>query len=540
MRPDDVRDALGAMASDIAAPHAGVDDVVARGRLRVRRRRLTLTGSVALLLAIVVGAAAIARSGHDARRVESAPTFPQIQVVPQTTTPADDEYVGPVPIPLAFVSPTEGWMCSTPTMEYTTDAGVTWTNVTVPSHPPTAPRLQMPVCAAAPNGYAWMVTTGAGGDGLQVIRVSRAGHSVEQSDLPPLPDDWTVRDLAFADSTHGWAFAQDRAGAATVMFVTTDGGRTWQDEKPVRRATLFASATEGWAVPDISPDQLTHTRNGGRTWDQLSETFRYDGEIRPIAARGDTVVALQTGGVDETVPPSFQVSIDDGDSWIDRSGPSNVEGGSSLPYAAGAVDAGHWQLGAGNRLFTTADQGRTWIQVAEFAGVGQITAVHFLTPDIGFVSATGLGPTASGTVVLQTKDAGDSWSTVDIQAPPMGRNGPINFPGGIIGCPTRPLTPPPSGDPPAGLVDAATAYVGAGPNGWTPDSIVAYRIGDTSKGQFGGLFQFQVGSCGEPTMGNAWAVELHSNGIKGQAYIPRAYLALAHYADGWHVFGNYP
>jgi hypothetical protein len=70
--------------------------------------------------------------------------------------------------------------------------------------------------------------------------------------------------------------------------------------------------------------------------------------------------------------------------------------------------------------------------------------------------------------------------------------------------------------------------------------ITAYHLGDNPKGSFGYLFRYQVGSCGPATMANGWVVEMHGPAIKGRAYIPRAYLAFAHYADGWHVFGRYP
>jgi hypothetical protein len=303
---------------------------------------------------------------------------------------------------------------------------------------------------------------------------------------------------------------------------------------------LFTSSTEGWAVPDIAPNQLTHTLDGGRTWEPSLGAGVDNAELRPLAADGDTVVALATATDGGIVQPSFEVSTDAGNSWIDRPGPADTGGGNTVPFAAGGVDAQHLQLAAGNQLFTTANQGRTWTQVAEFAGISEITEVHFLTPQIGFVAATGTGAASSGTVVLQTNDGGDTWTPVASDAPPLASDATgMNTPGGLFGCPTHPLVPAPPGNPPLGLVEAAVHNIET-TRGWTPvGKPVAYRVGRTA-GSFSEVFNFQIPSCGPETVAASWVVELQgAPGSGGGGSTPQAQVVLANTPDGWRVYGRY-
>src|SRR4029078_10599418 len=131
------------------------------------------------------------------------------------------------------------------------------------------PRVQPPLCAAVSGGDAWMLTASRNASRLQVVHVSRGGRDGETSAFPSLPDDWTVQELSFADSRNGWAFARDAAGAATATYVTGDGGRTWHSETPVRHAPLFETPNIGWAALDIGTVDLTHTSDGGRTWERV-------------------------------------------------------------------------------------------------------------------------------------------------------------------------------------------------------------------------------------------------------------------------------
>src|SRR5690242_19668286 len=100
------------------------------------------------------------------------------------------------------------------------------------------------------------------------------------------------------------------------------------------------------------------------------------------------IVALVSTAGGSRARLSFDVSTDAGATWSMRSAPAAVFGATG-PWPAGAADAAHWQIAFGSKLWTTGDAGRTWRQVADFAGFSAITDVHFVTPETGFVSATG-------------------------------------------------------------------------------------------------------------------------------------------------------
>jgi hypothetical protein len=344
--------------------------------------------------------------------------------------------------------------------------------------------------------------------------------------------------MSFADHEHGWAFVRSAGGGATSTYVTTDGGRNWAIDTPVRHAPLWDAATGGWAALDFSPQEgLTRTTDGGRTWNRVN-LYLAD-TVQPIAANGETVVAFTTATDGVLVRPSFAVTTDGGDSWTERRGPRDVVHDVTASAAATALDADRWWLAAGSRLFATLDGGREWTQIAEFAGISQVTDVHFPTPEIGFVSAIGAGDAANSSVVLRTADGGDTWTTVANHAPGLTRASQVvDFPGGIIGCPTHALAAPPPGDPPPGLIDAAMQNIET-TRGWTPAGTVAYRVGTTA-GSFSEVFDFHVPSCGPGTVDVSWVVELRgAPGTGSGGSTPNAEIVLAYSPDGWHVYGRY-
>jgi hypothetical protein len=141
--------------------------------------------------------------------------------------------------------------------------------------------------------------------------------------------------------------------------------------------------------------------------------------------------------------------------------------------------------------------------------------------------------------VLQTTDGGDTWATVDSDAPPMAPDAKgVNTPGGIFGCPTHPLAAPPAGNPPAGLLDAAAQWARA--NGATVATIDAtYRVGE-KKGGFWEVFNFQIPSCGADTVAASRVVEMHGPiGQGGGGSTDQTQVVLAYSPDGWHVYGRY-
>ena len=91
-----------------------------------------------------------------------------------------------------------------------------------------------------------------------------------------------VQAIAFADSLHGWisvAFGERAAKFSwTVLILTSDGGRTWNESATVPELTnvqmLLVSPSEGWLFgPEVlDGNYLYVTRDGARSWQQVAPT----------------------------------------------------------------------------------------------------------------------------------------------------------------------------------------------------------------------------------------------------------------------------
>jgi photosystem II stability/assembly factor-like uncharacterized protein len=133
------------------------------------------------------------------------------------------------------------------------------------------------------------------------MALDEAEREIELGPNRPLLDVW------FADEQHGYAI-----GAFNYFFVTTDGGRTWQDGSarvpnpevlhlysihPIAEQTLLMAGEFGL---------LLRSRDGGASWEQLE--LDYPGSLFTVTGGyGDAWVAGLRGNV--------FYSADDGDSW---------------------------------------------------------------------------------------------------------------------------------------------------------------------------------------------------------------------------------
>jgi photosystem II stability/assembly factor-like uncharacterized protein len=448
-----------------------------------------------------------------------------------------------VPAQLAFASATEGWICDDP-FEYTTDAfGAVVEKVDIPTAATTATpdSYQDPLCAAAPGGNAWLLRSSGNRDQPEIVRIRSGGADVQAFAFARIARA-TVESISFVDADNGWALVDRSAHGQPDLYRTRDGGATWsvllRGNAPLWGQLDFRDTRNGWASGYVLP-KLANTTDGGRSWRAVDvPTPNGSTQFAPVVpalVKGNVVVAYGGWNTDtgSQLRPFVDVSIDGGRTWSLRSGPASVAvPGGAATRIFGAADASHWALAAANRLYVTDDGGKTWIERARFAGIYQIEDIAFLDPNVIFVSGLG-DPLRRSTVVLKTSDGGETWTTIDEQSPigPPGDVAP--FPGGIIGCPTRPLTP---GLPTTAIAQAALAYVKF-PN---PTVSAVYR-GSSEEGDFGRIFSFNVGSCGPDVLDNIWVAYVHGVPNAGQGgSTARVGLALAHYADGWHVFGRYP
>jgi photosystem II stability/assembly factor-like uncharacterized protein len=490
-------------------------------------------------------------SGMIVRTTDSGRTWTDV-----TNGAAPEPSTSAVPSQLAFASDSEGWICGKqPT--YTTDdfdysgAGtksVTIAEATSPQN--TEVSAQQPLCATLPGGNLWLVRGSSHQYESEIVRIQSGGTETSVIRFAPKPFGRIVS-LDFVDAEHGWALVQ-RDGATphdsyvtNDLYSTGDGGVNWSRllaDAPIAAPLDFTSTTSGWASAREN-GSLKTTDDAGITWHGVNVPTKTapgsSTRVWPVFARDDVVVAQGTTSTGNFDQPFFAVSTDRGATWALRAGPSVSVQRTGEASAFGAADADHWAVGARNRLFVTDDGGGTWTEKQQFAGVRGIWYVA--RPSVNAMLVSGYGDARqTSTVVLGTTDAGASWRIVDVSAPPMRSDASrVNFPGGIVGCPTRTVTPAEPGNPPPGVVAAAFAYIRA-QGFWEPDAVSAvYKVGNLG-GVFGELFNFHLRSCPKDAVANSWVVELHGkSGSGGGGSTPRAELALAHYADGWHVFGRY-
>ena len=447
------------------------------------------------------------------------------------------------PYPLAFAGPGEGWICGE-TVTYTThvfDEYSSGTNgVTIPPAvtTPAGEATQPALCAAAPGGNGWLLRASADPARPEVVRIRSGGSSVKVFPFARIPAS-TVESISFADADNGWASVARDSKGIVDLYRTRDGGATWSlltGAAPISGQLDFESTTRGWAGGRVIP-KLASTTDGGRTWhpvDPPAPSAPLFAGVVPALVKDNVVVAYGASSTGGRPQPYVDVSTDGGRTWSLHSGPRGVTvpgGGATGIFSAG--DADHWALGSANHLYVTDDGGRTWAARAQFYGVSDIQYIERPSATAMVVSALSDLPNHA-TVVLASTDSGATWTTVDSWAPPTPNPSVAPFPGGIVGCPTQPLTPPPPGNPPPGLVAAAERY-------FHPATIaLVYRIGAKPAPSFASVFKFAVKSCGEAAYADTWVVEMYGPiGQGGGGSTVQRQLALAHYADGWHVFGRY-
>jgi photosystem II stability/assembly factor-like uncharacterized protein len=122
------------------------------------------------------------------------------------------------------------------------------------------------------------------------------------------PEDTILYATSFADRAHGWA-----VGEFGTVLVTTNGGRSWRQQRAPVDTTLFGtyfrSPSEGWAVG--LDGVVLHTTDGGRSWNQTSvpvhERALYDVAVSGLHGwiLGDSGTLLRTadGGRSWTLEP---------------------------------------------------------------------------------------------------------------------------------------------------------------------------------------------------------------------------------------------
>ena len=255
----------------------------------------------------------------------------------------------------------------------------------------------------------------------------------------------TLNSVSFVDARNGWAaggmaypYLHDSTG---LVLTTRDGGLNWLREPvllPALRKVRFFDERHGWAIGCPSamfPGGVFITRDGGRSWQPacsggtpriLTGDF-YDSRRAALGGSMGLVATIGEGDFSrnplaefvlpdihaiQVVPPRYGWLVGDGgwvaltgnrgSSWLPPLSPL-PPGAAMFDFSTLAVRGGKcWIAGSpGSRVFFTPDAGKTWSSYSTGATV-PLTAITFVDDRYGWaVGQLGL--------VLATSDGGRTW-----------------------------------------------------------------------------------------------------------------------------------
>ncbi|MBX5436284.1 MAG: hypothetical protein IRZ33_03605 [Alicyclobacillaceae bacterium] len=239
-----------------------------------------------------------------------------------------------------------------------------------------------PVAAAvALLSAAWLAAgCGPAGTSGAVSGLDAESRGVLQLHKPPPGYHFNSVDFLTKSTGFVAGFVDDASGvSAGLLWVTTDGGRTWTARTTPAGAAFsyihFTSSQAGWAIrlngerPGAQRAELWATRDAGRTW-------------RRVVANA---VTADIGSCEERVG-----------------------------FPGGATGEGFAVLGG--RLWMTSDGGTHW-RMAPLPAAGLwVAAADFATPHMGWVAAERFGAADPETgarsatlTVYRTTDGGRTW-----------------------------------------------------------------------------------------------------------------------------------
>ncbi len=301
------------------------------------------------------------------------------------------------------ISTTGGGISTTITTYSTGDGGQTW-----------RPGTPFIVGGGGPGSFSfvdpqhgWLLVSlggAAGSEAVEILKTENGGQTWQpvsltsgQSGQPvtgTLPFGCDKTGIAFADTSTGWA-AGSCPGGSLFLYVTHDGGQTWQPQPlsppPGYAADLFSSCQCAVNPPIfVSPrdgvfalniyeaNQGTYlyvTSDGGANW-----TAR---ELPVSQLLGEPDFWSPEDGV-VTDGQQLYLTGDGGQSWA-QVGPLPISG-TNLVGGLNFIDIDNGWLTDGHSLYVTHDGSQTWTSVAplvEYVTTGQGASIDVTLADDG-------------------------------------------------------------------------------------------------------------------------------------------------------------
>lgn len=308
---------------------------------------------------------------------------------------------------LDFIDERAGYAGSSGAILRTSDSGRNWTDVGAPPSE-RAPLLEF---VDADRGFAAAQVCVPGHCSLAVHLTEDGGASWTQVLLAPDVRSTFPRDLTFVDALHGWVVT------ASDIFITSDGGATWEDADPDDTGGAFpvvlVDAEHAWGViGGGAGPRLGRSTDGGRTWEFVRELGgeRYD----PLISFVDDEHGWYTQRVcEEECFFNVVTTENGGETWrTSRLGLTNVVdlvfvdrwNGWVIGYRCDDTGCGP------NTILHTADGGVTWApQASGEPFLGKLTfsdVEHGWLPSVTARSLGLGGGPPTRTLLYHTSDAG--------------------------------------------------------------------------------------------------------------------------------------
>jgi photosystem II stability/assembly factor-like uncharacterized protein len=406
-------------------------------------------GIVAILTGVSLAACA-ATNAHPSPRATTSPFTTQSPASSSTPAP-DPPPSGPDVSGAQFVDGTHGWaLVDSPTLEgccnppapqrieWTADAGTTWTDIT----PPSARGASFIGVDFRTDAEGWAVIAGDPNLPPLITHTTDGGRAWTTQRFPSgqaVLGNYSSAAIAFSDASHGWVVVDEGSNANTfygIGYRTADGGRTWKSlSVPARGAVYFTTATDGWILGGGAPGGGFYvTHDAGRTWSAASVPVpsAYASDVVSYGAPGPNLGVAGTPVVEAAfsdptsgtvVAVGFYVSHDLGNSWS-LSGVYKVPAPNGNALSSAIVSDAAWWLSPPewpqSSLVTTADNGATWSTRTSPARQGaSVVGLTFADLDHGWALVNFSGclmyksDCFSATRLYGTQDGAVSWRALN-------------------------------------------------------------------------------------------------------------------------------